>query len=163
MLMCTVFGSGRSFTSASGLGQRMRHEQPVEPNERLAGIKRARWSDDELNQVAEIVYRHRKLINTKQTIAPLVPEKTVEVVKKACQRPKYLRLFNSFKSRDADRKARLVFLPKKSYRIDELPNKPATEFNHELADEVEECLDYGEVTMLEDPPPPRRLDSRAFL
>ncbi|KAK2704435.1 hypothetical protein QYM36_016734 [Artemia franciscana] len=118
--MCTVFGSGRSFTSASGLGQRMRHEQPVEPNERFAGIKRARWSDDELNQVAEIVYRHRKLINTKQTIAPLVPEKTVEVVKKACQRPKYLRLFNSFKSRDADRKARLVFLPKKSYRIDEL-------------------------------------------
>jgi hypothetical protein len=44
--------------SASGLGQHMPHQHTVEHNKRFTGIKRARWSDDELNRVTKIEVKH---------------------------------------------------------------------------------------------------------
>ena len=131
----------------------MRHQHPVEHNERFAGIKRARWCDDELNRVAELEFKHGKLVNINQVIASEMPGRTVEAIKKARKRPEYLEMFEDLVRQRADRKARLISPQKKRYKIRESTTKTETELYGELdAGVIEENVVTGEMETAEDPP-----------
>ncbi|KAK2701855.1 hypothetical protein QYM36_019505 [Artemia franciscana] len=91
-LLFFVDGCGRSFTSATGLGQYMRHQHPIVHNEKFAGVKRTRWKDDELRRVAHFETECGDLVNVNQYIASKLPGRTGEAVKKVRKRHDYLEI-----------------------------------------------------------------------
>ncbi|KAK2704395.1 hypothetical protein QYM36_016701 [Artemia franciscana] len=111
-LLCVVDGCGRSFTSATGLG----HQHPVIHNERFAGVKRAHWKDDEWRRVAHFEIECRDLVNVNQYIAPKLPGRTGEAVKKVRKRHDYLEILEDVRRWATDGRANLVSPPNKRYR-----------------------------------------------
>jgi len=115
-LLFVVDGCGRSFTSATGLGQYMRHQHPIVHNEKFAGVKRTRWKDDELRRVAHFETECGDLVNVNQYIASKLPGRTGEAVKKVRKRHDYLEILEDVRRRATDGRANLVSPPNKRFR-----------------------------------------------